>query len=68
MTEPQPDTSLGLAICGAIVLGTLATLATLYVAAKTMPGQEEVAESLLLRRRPDGIPDALHEAVVEVRF
>ena len=30
-----------------------------------MPGQEEVAESLLLRRRPDGIPDGLHEAVVE---
>jgi len=47
------------------VLGTLATLTTLCVAAKTMPGQEEVAESLLLRRRPDGIPDPLHEAVVE---
>jgi hypothetical protein len=54
-----------LAMCVVIALGTAATLAALYVAVRTLPQQEEVAESLLLRRRPDNIPDALYEAVVE---
>jgi hypothetical protein len=54
-----------LAVCVVITLGTAATLAALTVAVRTLPQQEEVAESLLLRRRPDNIPDALYEAVVE---
>ena len=51
-----------------IVTGTVLTLGTLVLAVQLMPGHEDVSESLLMRRRPDGIPDGLHEAVVEVRF
>ena len=59
------DDTVLLSMCGAILLGTGATIGTLFVAIRMMPQQEEVAESLLQRRRPDGIMDALYEAVVE---
>jgi hypothetical protein len=62
--EDSAETVL-LAMCSTIALGTAATLATLFLAVRTMPQQEDVAESLLLRRRPDNIPDELYEAVVE---
>ena len=62
---PYQDDTVLVSICGAIIFGTGATIGTLFMAVRMMPQQEEVAESLLQRRRPDGIMDALYEAVVE---
>jgi hypothetical protein len=50
-------------LCAAIVGGTACTWAVLYAATLRLPSPHEVERSLLLRRRPDGIPDELHDAV-----